>query len=61
MQPLRVDRTHILSRVILLELRTDLENFKPIVDGIKNSEAQIEAEEKISRRSLNTISANESE
>ena len=46
MLPLRAERTNILSRVILLELRTDLEHFRPIIDGIKSTEAQIDAEEK---------------
>jgi tetratricopeptide (TPR) repeat protein len=46
MLPLRAERTNILSRVILLEVRTDLQNSKSLIDSLKSSEDQIEAEEK---------------
>ena len=45
--PLRVARNHELSRAIILELRTDLESFKPIIESLKQTETNIAADEKI--------------
>jgi|GEM_PF-4883609 len=46
MQPLRAERMNVLSRAVLLELRGDLEHFKPIIEGLKTIDDSIEADEK---------------